>query len=72
MNLQVVVFPEPDGPTNVTKLPLSMAREMSFTAKLRPPSKDFDTQLSSISAVSVIKRYQGRAPFRVSEFALLR
>jgi hypothetical protein len=43
MNLQVVVFPEPDGPTNVTKLPLSMARERSFTAKLRPPSKDFDT-----------------------------
>src|SRR3954452_4465296 len=51
MNLQVVVLPEPDTPTRVTKLPLHMEWERSFTAKLRPPSKDFVTRSSSISAV---------------------
>src|SRR4051812_36298346 len=51
MNLQVVVFPEPDTPTRATKLPLHMERERSFTAKLRPPSNDFVTRPSSISAV---------------------
>jgi hypothetical protein len=48
-------LPRARRPTKATKLPRSMARERSFTAKLRPSSKDFDTQLSSISAVAVIK-----------------
>src|SRR4051794_29587640 len=56
MNLQVVVFPEPDAPTRATKLPLSMERERSLTAKPWPPSKDFETWSSSISGAGFIRR----------------
>src|SRR3954471_3618983 len=65
MNLQVVVFPEPEAPTRAMRLPLFMVRERSLTAKPRPPSKDFDTRWSSIRGADVIgSRSQPYQPAR--------
>src|SRR5215203_2964343 len=57
MNLQVVVFPEPDAPTRAMKLPLLIERERSSTAKPCTPWKDFDTWSSSISGADVMQRH---------------
>ena len=49
MLFSVVVLPEPEPPTTATKVPDGMARLTSRTAKLRPPSNDFDTRSRRMS-----------------------